>query len=302
MALNLASVPLPTTFPAFDFNKMSVDAQNTTRPGTADDDDDYDFSTDEVDPREQRPAKLPGRLEPPVQLVSQPQPPPPAYLCALRRSITDSSVTSADRFRRLSRAFKDNFPNASTSALDYPPAAPPTYDEYLAEAALPRWRGKILPREEEGHEELPGYTCTIEKEGLLAVKIEYENPFERSPNRAWKNRYLVLQGTKLEIREPKASSMFVKGDGWKPFALAKKVQYGPGRVVDSFTMQLAEAGMATDYRRLVLSPLSPFPADHQPLGIVYSRITCFSRKIPPRKIMRCFRFVRFRSVFSVELH
>lgn len=293
MALNLAFDPLPPSFPTFDFNKMSVDAQNTTRPSTADDDEDYDFSTDEVDPRDQRPTKLPGRLEPPDQLASLSQPPQPAQLCALRRSITESSVTSVDRFRRLSRAFKDNFPNASTSALDYPPAAPPTYEEYLAEATLPRWRGKILPREEEGHEELPGYTCTIEKEALLAVKVECENPFERSSNRAWKTRYLVLQGTKLEIREPKASSMFVKGDGWKPFTLAKKVQYGPGRLVDSFTMQLAEAGMATDYRRLVPSPLSipPQTLDHSELRLRAWRIVRENSSL--RKEMHCFRFVRF---------
>ncbi|TGZ79275.1 hypothetical protein EX30DRAFT_115447 [Ascodesmis nigricans] len=245
MAFTLHPNPFPSTLGGFDDTKAmlaagpahlqlnmlssSTDIKNTSgfRPSSPTDDED-EFEPDEQQQHHVRHTTL----------------------NTLRRSITEYTSPSVERSRQ--QFLKEAFPNSSTSALgsvtdDGPP--PPTYDEYLAELTLPRWRGKILPREEEGHEQLPAYACTIQKEGLFPVKVEMENPFDPCPHRAWKTRYLVIQGTKLEIREPKAGALFVKGDGWKPFALSKKVQYGPGRICESFTLQLAEVGMATDYRK-----------------------------------------------------
>jgi hypothetical protein len=44
----------------------------------------------------------------------------------------------------------------------------------------------ILPREEEGNEELPPYSCTVFKMGYVYVKREFESPGVRSKWRAWR--------------------------------------------------------------------------------------------------------------------
>lgn len=43
----------------------------------------------------------------------------------------------------------------------------------------------ITPREEEGNEILPEYSCTIEKTSYLQVKCEYSLPNIKSPYRSW---------------------------------------------------------------------------------------------------------------------
>ena len=58
--------------------------------------------------------------------------------------------------------------NSPSANSDQPPPYTPT-------DKLPPARFKILPREEEGREELPAYTCSLHKEAIFDRKMELRN-------------------------------------------------------------------------------------------------------------------------------
>ncbi|ORX46550.1 PH domain-like protein [Hesseltinella vesiculosa] len=61
----------------------------------------------------------------------------------------------------------------------------------------------ILPREEEGREELPAYQCTVYKMGHVFVKKERDAPGVRSRWRSWHWMYVELWGTLLRFYHAK---------------------------------------------------------------------------------------------------
>jgi hypothetical protein len=72
--------------------------------------------------------------------------------------------------------------------------------------------------------------------------------FEPAKKRRWKKCYLVLHGTKLEVHKPKKIPFF--SSARKAAAdPARPVGYRPGTLLESYTLQLAEVGTATDYRK-----------------------------------------------------
>jgi len=131
-------------------------------------------------------------------------------------------------------------PTSSTFATDSLPSY--TKKPGKEPGSLPASRLTILPREEEGKEELPPYTCSLHKEGVFGRKMEMRSPFERSRIRRWKRCYLILHGTKLDVHKPKRTSKSAlnpespRPKGWKP-----------GKLLASYTLQLAEVGAAPDY-------------------------------------------------------
>ncbi|KAG0166009.1 hypothetical protein DFQ28_007771 [Apophysomyces sp. BC1034] len=77
--------------------------------------------------------------------------------------------------------------------------APPDYHDT---ALMKRWekcRSCIIPREEEGREELPPYQCTVYKMGYVSMKRELDAPGVRSRWRPWRKLYAELWGTVLRI-------------------------------------------------------------------------------------------------------
>ncbi|KAF8545167.1 hypothetical protein BDD12DRAFT_157243 [Trichophaea hybrida] len=137
--------------------------------------------------------------------------------------------------------YHNSFPNASTPAI---PTSPPAYDSH--HDRLPPSRFKILPREEEGREELPKYTCSLHKEAVFDRKMELRNPFERARKRNWSKCYIVLHGTKLDIHKAKKipfPTSAMKADTTRP------VGWLPGALLESYTLQLAQVGAATDYKK-----------------------------------------------------
>ena len=69
--------------------------------------------------------------------------------------------------------------------------------------------------------------------------------FERSSRRRWKRCYLVLHGTKLEIHKPKQTPFFAESRT----SDIRPVGWLPGALIESYTLQLAEVGTATDYKK-----------------------------------------------------
>lgn len=157
------------------------------------------------------------------------------FLHPLRRSASNSNYNTA------MPGYHNKFPNASTSAL---PSQPPEYKLHSEEEEpeLPPSRFKIIPREEEGREELPAYSCTLHKEAVFERKMELSNPFERADKRRWKKVYLVLHGTKLDVHKPKRTMFFEKKS-----KTSGETEYTAGVLLESYTLQLAEVGTAADY-------------------------------------------------------
>ncbi|QRV76231.1 Nascent polypeptide-associated complex subunit alpha [Ceratobasidium sp. AG-Ba] len=56
-----------------------------------------------------------------------------------------------------------------------------------------------VPREEEGREKLPPYSCGIHIEAMMPRKMEFSAPGVLAKDRAWKKQYIVLHGTSLFI-------------------------------------------------------------------------------------------------------
>ncbi len=71
---------------------------------------------------------------------------------------------------------------------------PPSYDFSPKPPRFP-----VCPREEEGLEVLPSYSEAVRKTGFLKRKIELVSPFESSPNRRWKQFYVDLNNTQLNL-------------------------------------------------------------------------------------------------------
>ena len=141
------------------------------------------------------------------------------------------------------------FPNASTSAL-------PRYIDEDAPVKLPPPRFRVTPREEEGREELPAYSCSLHYEGVFERKMELKTPFERANSRVWRKFYFVLRGTKLDVHRARSTPWFQKGS----LKLCSEVGYIPGKLVETYTLQLAEVGTAADYKKYpFISPSSSHP-------------------------------------------
>lgn len=89
----------------------------------------------------------------------------------------------------------DARPAPSTAAQ--PSANPPSYDPGPPEARLPY--SAVRPRDDEGAESLPGYSCDVHIEGWMPRKCEFTMMGVPSTSRAWKRQYIVLHGTSLRI-------------------------------------------------------------------------------------------------------
>lgn len=93
----------------------------------------------------------------------------------------------------------------------------------------------------------PAYSCTVELNGALGLKQELSSPFSVAGNRDWYEAYVVLRGTQLHIHRAKT-----------PGILSKNRSPTAGKLLRSYTLQHAEVGIASDFKRTALVPKSPF--------------------------------------------
>ncbi|GJN89302.1 hypothetical protein Rhopal_002282-T1 [Rhodotorula paludigena] len=76
--------------------------------------------------------------------------------------------------------------------------APPAYNAFYRSAGTGPAQ-IIYPREEEGIEGLPPYSCAIHIEGFMPRKMEFTAPGVQARDRAWRRQYFVLHGTAIKI-------------------------------------------------------------------------------------------------------
>jgi hypothetical protein len=147
--------------------------------------------------------------------------------------------------------------NSSTSSLsmDEPrpltSSTPPEY-EALVSAHL-RHKFDVQPREDEGCEKLPPYSCAISLQTVFMRKIELEGAIHPAHDRTWYRVYATLQGTALTFHKWKGKGVFSKqpdrrGEDPDFPAGTKK-----GSFLRSYNLQHADAGIAVDYFKYVVS-------------------------------------------------
>jgi len=106
-------------------------------------------------------------------------------------------------------------PSRSTSQPDFlssPAVTSPRHQsmyELWPSSSLPSYKASlqisgstkhmVVPREEEGHEKLPQYSCAIHLEGWMPRKMEFKSPGVQAKDRAWKRQYVIVHGTMIRI-------------------------------------------------------------------------------------------------------
>ncbi|KAL6705872.1 hypothetical protein ACN47E_006332 [Coniothyrium glycines] len=103
----------------------------------------------------------------------------------------------------------------------------------------------------------PAYDCSIEIDGFVGIKQELSSPFLVAGHREWGDAYVLLRGTQLSIHRPKLPNIF-----------SKHQQPTPGKLLRTYSLQHAEVGIASDFKKTALLPKSPFahlvPASARP--------------------------------------
>lgn len=94
--------------------------------------------------------------------------------------------------------------------------------------------------------ELPPYNCTVERRAILGLSREATSPFSIANDQRWYDVFVILQGTLLSVHRVKSPHLF-----------SKRKQPEPGKLIRSYTLQHAEVGIATDFKKTDLTPRHP---------------------------------------------
>ena len=158
--------------------------------------------------------------------------------------------TVADYYTPFS-GYLNSFPTISSTTLS-PSHPPPPYDDTRNRPSLQPGHNLIWPREEEGREQLPGYYCSVHREGVFHTKMELSSPFDRATDRSWNKEYVVLHGTLLRLHKARRIPFFASpdmGSGLGEDGSTRPEGWMPGELAKSYTLQGAEVGIATDYKK-----------------------------------------------------
>jgi hypothetical protein len=109
----------------------------------------------------------------------------------------------------------------------------------------------IQSHEDEGHEILPAYSSDISLENVFMRKMELQSAVQRADDRNWSRVFVILQGTALTFHKYKSSGVF----GTRPEFLDDcpdlPVEGKRGEFLRSYSLHLADAGIAADYIKFV---------------------------------------------------
>lgn len=126
-------------------------------------------------------------------------------------------------------------------AQQRPREDPPSYEEISSSSI--RRKFNIQPREDEGQEVLPAYSCAISLENVFLRKTELEGAVHRAHDRNWYREVVTLQGTALSFHKFKGGSNVFGKEGKNDIAAGAK----RGPLLRTYNLQHAEVGVAADY-------------------------------------------------------
>ena len=160
-------------------------------------------------------------------------------------------TASTTRRTRLSNQQAANqtygYHNTFHTHAQLPLGNPPVYSRINDNLRYLNEKARVEARAERTDVLPPPYTCTVEMGGVLGVRHELLSPFHVSGQRDWSDAYVILRGTQLSIHRAK-----------QPGLWGKTKQPTAGRLISSYTLQHAEVGIASDFKRTALVPKSPF--------------------------------------------
>jgi hypothetical protein len=158
-------------------------------------------------------------------------------------------VSVEEHFQRRSERSDSGWPlrNWSMASKEIPQIIPqdepPSYDEFLSSSL--RRKFNVQPREDEGQETLPPYSCALSLENVFLRKTELHGAIHRAQDRNWYREVVTLQGTALTFHKFKGANLFM--DGKSDIAVGNK----RGSLLRSYNLQHAEVGVAADYLKYV---------------------------------------------------
>lgn len=180
-------------------------------------------------------------------------------------STTDTTAPSRSRHRSSNPATSSaaaqtyGYHNTFHTHAQLPIGPPPSYARATDDQVLRCLDERTRTEQETARDTLlpPTYNCTVEIGGVVGIKQELSSPFQVSGHREWYDAYVILRGTQLSIHRVK-----------NPGLLSKNRLPTPGRLLKTFSLQHAEVGVASDFRKTPLVPKSPFahlvPASARP--------------------------------------
>jgi hypothetical protein len=124
---------------------------------------------------------------------------------------------------------------------------PPSYDLAVAGLNLPPSRFKIQPREDEGCEILPEYSCSIAISAVFVRKMEVECAVHKAHDRNWYKVHVELQGTALKIYKTKSVGVFAKEKSAPNLSPDQPPYLKRGELIRTYNLQHADSGSAADY-------------------------------------------------------
>ena len=181
----------------------------------------------------------------------------PALSLLAMASTTDPAPPSRSRSRRPTSSPSGSpavaptygYHNTFHTHAQLPIGAPPTYARAVDPSTL-RYLDQRTQAEQDYARDValpPAYDCSVEFEGVVGIKQELSSPFKVASQREWYDAYVILRGTQLSIHRVKT-----------PCLLSKNRKPGPGRLMKTYSLQHAEVGVASDFKKTSLTPKSPF--------------------------------------------
>lgn len=130
------------------------------------------------------------------------------------------------------------------------PESPPNYDALLESPTLRR-RFNIQPREDEGREVLPPYSCEISIQSVFQRKMELEGFVHKALDRNWYKVLVTLQGTALSFHKYQKAGIFssARDQSGRPTGPDFPPGIKRGEFLQSYNLQYADVGIAADYSK-----------------------------------------------------
>ncbi|KAK4047729.1 hypothetical protein OIV83_005237 [Microbotryomycetes sp. JL201] len=194
---------------------------------------------------EAAPAPAAQRLDPIWQAPDGPPTPGPFFLRAPMTPEAGLQQTSSARATPPATPGQGH-PLERRRSMYELPTNPPAYHAVYSRSGQ---RQLVYPREEEGQEPLPDYTCAIHFEGYLPRKMEFTSPGTQARDRSWRRVYMVLHGTSIKFYKYDLRTHPIPGEeDWSSLTLDMAGSDGPPPLHFHPGDYMAEEGSQTAHK------------------------------------------------------
>lgn len=141
-------------------------------------------------------------------------------------------------------------PSRPSRPPPYPPLALGEQSQVNSEPVDPQPASVTQPDPPElCHETLPGYSSSIELEGIFMRKHEIEDTIKRAEDRRWHTTFVTLNGTALNLHKAKKSRSWGKTRDGPGISPDNPPWMTKGKLEKTYSLLYADAGIAADYKK-----------------------------------------------------